>query len=100
MNVLDRILELRLERNWSEYRLSEESGISQTTISSWYRKNICPTVSSLEKICDAYHITLSQFFNYNNQFKELTEQQSKIVCCFNKLTYEQQKSLLEFLSTL
>ncbi len=100
MNALDRILELRLERNWSEYRLSEESGISQTTISSWYRKNICPTVSSLEKICNAYHITLSQFFNYNNDFKGLTEQQSKMVCCFNKLTDDQQNSLLKFLSTL
>ena len=33
MTVLERILQLKDERNWSEYRLSEESGIAQTTIS-------------------------------------------------------------------
>lgn len=100
MTVLERILELRLERGWSEYRLSEESGIAQTTISSWYRKNIYPTVPSLEKICNAYNITLSQFFNYDNKFDTLTSQQEKIVLYFNKLTQEQQNSLLDFLSKI
>lgn len=100
MTVLDRILELRVERGWSEYRLSEESGIAQTTISSWFRKNICPTVPSLEKICNAYNITLSQFFNYDNDIENLTEQQKKMVHLFNKLSLKQQNNLLEFLASL
>ena len=33
MNVLDRIVELRLERGWTEYQLSQQSGITQSTIS-------------------------------------------------------------------
>ncbi len=100
MTVLQRILEMRLERGWSEYRLSEESGIAQTTISSWYRKDICPTIPSLEKICNAYNITLSQFFNYDNKFDTLTNQQEKLVSYFNKLSLQQQNSLLDFLSKL
>lgn len=37
-DVLQRITDLRLARNWSEYQLSVRSGLPQSTISSWYRK--------------------------------------------------------------
>ncbi|MCQ2450616.1 MAG: helix-turn-helix transcriptional regulator [Clostridia bacterium] len=99
MNVLDRILELRLERGWSEYRLSEESGISQTTISSWFRKQICPTIPSLEKICDAYNITLAQFFDDSCSCVSLTKKQSAVLQHFNALSKEKQDALLNYLST-
>ena len=49
MNVLDRIVELRLERGWTEYQLSQQSGITQSTISAWYRKNTLPSIPSLQK---------------------------------------------------
>ena len=60
MEILDKITQYRLERNWSEYQLAERSGLTQSTISSWYRKNMLPSIPSLEKICDAFGITLSQ----------------------------------------
>ena len=100
MNVLDKILDLRTERGWSEYRLSVESDIPQTTISSWYRKGICPTISSLEKICKAYNITLSQFFNETGDSVCLTEKQTILIERFSKLDIEQQDALLRFLSAL
>lgn len=62
INVLERITKLRNQKNWSEYQLAEQSGLTQSTISSWYRKNLIPTVPSLERICLAFGITLSQFF--------------------------------------
>ena len=55
MNVLDRIVELRLERGWTEYQLSQQSGITQSTISAWYRKNTLPSIPSLQKICNAFN---------------------------------------------
>lgn len=60
MDILKRIVDLRTERNWTEYQLAERSGLTQSTISSWYRKNMLPTIPSLSKICDAFGITLSQ----------------------------------------
>ena len=39
MDILKRIVDLRKERNWTEYQLAEQSGLTQSTISSWYRKN-------------------------------------------------------------
>ena len=100
MDVLDKILDLRTERGWSEYRLSIESDIPQTTISSWYRKRICPTIPSLEKICKAYNITMSQFFNDSDESVCLTEKQTLLIEHFSKLDVDQQDALLKFLSSI
>lgn len=61
INITERITALRLERKWSEYQLAEKSGITQSTISSWSRQNAVPSIQNLEKICNAFQITLSQF---------------------------------------
>ncbi len=101
MNILSRITDLRLARNWSEYQLAERSGLTQSTISSWYRKNMMPSIPSLEHICDAFGITLSQFFlEDNTQTVLLNSQQIELINVTNKLSKEQFDSLLEFLKTL
>ena len=51
INILDRITSYRTKKGWTEYQLAEESGLTQSTISSWYRKNLVPSIPSLEKIC-------------------------------------------------
>ena len=43
-DINERIIELRMERHWSEYQLAEKSGIGQSTISSWTRTKSMPTV--------------------------------------------------------
>ncbi len=58
-DVLSAITTYRQARGWTEYQLAERSGLPQSTISSWYRKNMIPTIPSLEKICAAFGITLS-----------------------------------------
>lgn len=99
MTVFERILQLRLERGWSEYRLSEESGIAQTTISSWFRKEIYPSIPSLEKICNAYNISLAQFFNYNNEPVSLTDDQKTLLDNWNRLNNEQKQAVISLLKT-
>ena len=59
-NVLSAILAHRQARGWTEYQLAERSGLPQSTISSWYRKDMIPSLPSLEKACTAFGITLSQ----------------------------------------
>lgn len=101
MDVLARITALRTGRNWSEYQLAERSGLTQSTISSWYRKNMMPSIPSLERICDAFDITLSQFFlEDDKQAVLLNEQQIRLINTTNKLTKEQFDSLLLFLDSL
>ena len=61
--VNSRILELCNQRNWTKYKLARESKISNSAINAMFRQNHVPTIYNLEKICSAFNISLSQFFN-------------------------------------
>lgn len=61
--VNKRILELCKQKNWSEYKLSQEANIPNSSINAMFRYNHVPTFHNLKKICDAFQITLSQFFD-------------------------------------
>lgn len=101
MNILEKITTLREERHWTEYQLAEKSGLTQSTISSWYRKNLLPTIPSLIKICDAFEITLSHFFlEDSNQSVVLNARQLELLEVASKLDKEQMDSLIHFLNTL
>ena len=89
-DILTTINKYREERGWTEYQLAERSGLPQSTISSWYRKNMVPTVPSLEKICNAFGITLSQLFAEGETPVALTESQRKLLESWSRLTAEQQ----------
>lgn len=89
-DILATITEYREERGWSEYQLAEHSGLPQSTISSWYRKNMIPTIPSLEKICAAFGITLSQLFAEGNAPVALTNSQRKLLERWARLNEDQQ----------
>ncbi len=87
--ILERIAQLRRDRNWTEYRLSLESKIPQTTISSWYKKKLCPSILSLSKICGAFGISMAQFFSESGQYPDLTSQQEKLLHEWRTLSNKQ-----------
>ena len=89
-DILTAITTYREERGWTEYQLAEHSGLPQSTISSWYRKNMVPTIPSLEKICVAFCITLSQLFAEGDTMVSLTESQQKLLDRWARLSEEQQ----------
>ena len=99
-DVLSAITEYRLERGWSEYQLAERSGLPQSTISSWYRKDIVPTVPSLGKICDAFGITLSQLFATNGNPVTLTARQKELLERWDRLDEEQQKIVFQLIDNM
>ena len=99
-DVLSAITEYRLERGWSEYQLAERSGLPQSTISSWYRKDIVPTVPSLEKICDAFGITLSQLFATDGNPVTLTARQKELLDRWDRLDEEQQKIVFQLIDNM
>lgn len=100
MDILHRIIKLRQERGWTEYQLSESSGISQSTISSWYSKGMLPSVGSLEKICNGFGITMSYFFAEEGDAVILTKEQRELLNNWDKLKPEAKKSLINFLETI
>ena len=97
MDVLKRIVELRNKRSWTEYELAKNSGLPQSTISSWYRNNMLPSLTSLEKICNGFSITLSAFFCEAEDVIDLTPSQKKLLDQYNSLTKSQKEKLEIFL---
>ena len=92
-DILATITKYREERGWTEYQLAEHSGLPQSTISSWYRKNMIPTIPSLEKICSAYGITLSQLFAEGDTIVSLTASQKKLLDRWTRLSEDQQSAV-------
>ena len=92
-DILATITKYRKERGWTEYQLAEHSGLPQSTISSWYRKNMIPTIPSLEKICSAYGITLSQLFAEGDTIVSLTASQKKLLDRWARLSEDQQSAV-------
>lgn len=99
-DILSVITVYRESRGWTEYELAERSGLPQSTISSWYRKRMIPTVPSLEKICAAFGITLSQLFAEENAAVSLTDSQKHLLECWSRLSEKQQRALFALMDVM
>ena len=99
-DILAVITENREARGWTEYQLAERSGLPQSTISSWYRKNMIPTVPSLEKICQAFGITLAQLFAETGTPVSLTESQKELLERWARLDKKQQDVIFQLLDIM
>ena len=94
-DVLGRIDKLLAERGWSKNKLAKESKISQSTISSWYSRNQIPSVPTIESVCKALGITLTEFFITDEDMSfALTERQKALLLAVSKLTDDQFDKLL------
>ena len=97
MDTLERIKQLRDKRGWSNYRLSQESGVSQTTLRNMFNRNTLPGIATLEAICKGFGITLSQFFAEGDEAFTLNAEQKDMLDMWSTLSLEQKTALLELL---
>lgn len=93
MDVLERLRKLMDARGWTMYRLAKESGLTESTIANIYRRNAIPSIDTLEKICQGFGITLSQFFA-DAELVELTEDLKEVFENWRTLTPEQKEAAL------
>ena len=100
LDVLKTISAYRAARDWSEYQLAERSGLPQSTISSWYRKGMVPTLPSLEKICTAFGITLSQLFAGEEDVVVLTPKQKELLERWTCLDEDQQAIIFQLIDRM
>lgn len=99
-DILKKITRLRLQRNWTEYELSKHSGIPQSTISTWYRKNQTPSLSTLEKVCKGFGITLPQLLAEGEDAIYLTSEQREMLDNWSALTLQQQQAVMDLLKSM
>ena len=97
-NVLERLKELREARGISVYKLSKLSDIPQSTIATWYQKNLYPSIDKLEILCDTFGISLSEFFSTGN-IKSLSKEQEMLLNKWNLLTPKEKEAVLHIIDT-
>lgn len=102
-NVLNRIQDLLEFKHWSLYRLSRESGLAYSSLHNIFRRNTCPSIPTLEKICDGLGISLSQFFEYEEKplkIDTLTDEEQDIINYYRALSRENKGLLRAYLRGL
>lgn len=62
MEVLEKIEKLRKERGWSINNLAMEALLTQSTLNNLYARKAEPKLSTLRAICNAFGISLAEFF--------------------------------------
>ncbi len=102
--VLKKIETLMEQRDWTMYRLAKESGIPYSSLNSLFQKNNQPTISTLEKICSGFGITMADFFSDDLSHLKppilLTEREKKLLDKFRTLNAKNQKLLLSILEMI
>lgn len=95
----DRLQRLLNERHWSKYRLSKESGLSESTITNIFKRNTDPTITTLEAICSGFGITLSQFFA-DHEMVELSPELKNLFESWIPLAPEQKATVLQVMKMM
>ena len=98
MTTLEKIDMLRIQRGWSINNLATEAMLTQSTINNLYSRRAEPKLSSLRAICDAFDISLSEFFAEEDVKEDEIDRllQKRI----SRLSAVQKKNLLSFLKTI
>ena len=100
MNAQKRIKQRMEERGWTDYRLAKEANLSHSTITNLFKRNNAPTLPTLEVICRAFGITLSQFFAEGGKAVEMTDEQRILFAKWSTLKDDQKQALLALIDTM
>ena len=95
-----RITELCEKRGYTKYRLSQLTDMSQTALANIINQKSIPTVVTLERICEAFGITLAQFFVEDGGRLNLTEEQNEILEIWDGLETKEREIFLSFIRSL
>ncbi|MCL1852548.1 MAG: helix-turn-helix transcriptional regulator [Peptococcaceae bacterium] len=99
MDIQERLRSLMAERHWTEYRLVKESGLPASTVANIFRRNTTPSIITLETLCDAFGLTLSQFFSQDNALS-LTDEQINLLKRWATLSEDQKQALISLIEKM
>ena len=97
--IKTRIKKLCEERNWSWYRLAKECNVEQGTFDSITKEKNMPSLYTLEKICNAFGISLSDFFD-DEIFQQANTKKPLYLSLWNSLSKEDREKVLIYMSGL
>ena len=82
------------KRKWSIFELSQQADISAATIYEWYHNKKRPSLTNITKICEAFNITLAQFFS-GTSGEHVAANLSELLKLCKDLNYEEVDAILQ-----
>lgn len=98
--VAKRLEELCETQGITKYRLAQLTDLSQTTIANIINAKSSPTIQTLTLICDAFGISLPQFFHSSDPFRDLTDIQREVLTALSSFDQEKRDILLAFIRSM
>ncbi len=100
LQPLERIQELCQERGWSYYQLAKASGITYSTLNTMLNKKNMPSLPTLQKLCEGFGISITEFFDASYSQHGLTADQAECIELFTLLDAKDRKLAITFMKGL
>lgn len=101
--VLSRIQQLLRFKHWTLYKLAKQSGIPYSSLNNIFNRQTCPTIATLEKICNGFDLSLSEFFSFAEnplRNQNITSEQQDLLNSYEELSAQDKKLLQAYLRGL
>lgn len=95
-----KIIDLCSKSGITKYQLSQRTGISQSALSDITKGKNVPTLTTLEKICDAFGITMAQFFTKDGNVLNLSDEQKLLLQAWNTLKPEEKGFIMACMESI
>ena len=96
MTILEKIDKLRRARGWSINNLAMEAMLTQSTLNNLYTRKTDPKIHTLQAICNAFGITLAEFFAEDVEEPQARSIDELLAKNIEQLSMAQKRALLEF----
>lgn len=98
--MAERIRELCAKKGMSQYELAKRAEMTQSSISSLMNKGNVPKITTVEKVCKGFGITLAQFFSSDDNFPDLSEEQLEVLNTWEKLSAKEKIAVKKIVSSI
>jgi len=101
--VLDRIQQLLIFNQWSLYKLAKVSDLPYSSLSNLINRRTCPTIATLEKICNGFNISLTDFFNFKEnplRNETISEEEQRLLNAYAALSQKDKDLLTAYIKGL
>ena len=100
LDIVGRIRKENEKRGWTVYRLAKEANLSPSTLTNMMHRGTCPSLTTIENVCEAYGITLAEFLYGQDDLIHLNAEQKHHLDRWNLLTEKQQRAVELFIDGL
>lgn len=101
--IIDRINELLEYKHWTLYKLAQEADISTSSLNNIYNRKSFPSLPTLSKICSGFEISLSEFFNFEEnplRHPDYDESEERIINKYRSISNRKKEVLVAYLDGL